>query len=99
MSMAGSEIEALATGAPDACPFRLAKPRHGMRERIQHRLKVEGRPADDLQLVGEGCEQLDLLVTEWPHRRSRHIEHTHRDALPHHRYTQQGANACTLDRL
>src|SRR5262245_45160539 len=42
VSMAGSEIEARAPGAPDACPFRLTKLRHRMRERIQHRLQIEG---------------------------------------------------------
>jgi len=54
VSMAGSEIEALAPGAPDACPFRLAKLRHRMRERIQHRLQVESRPADHLEHVCGG---------------------------------------------
>src|SRR5262245_9482733 len=49
MSMAGSEIEARAPGAPNAYPFRLAEPRYRMRERIEHRLQVEGRAANSLE--------------------------------------------------
>jgi hypothetical protein len=37
----------------------------------------------DSGLVRESIDQLDLLVGKRLHRRSRHIEYTDRDALPH----------------
>src|SRR6516165_7125945 len=52
------------------------------------------------RLVGECRNQFDLLLAERTHGHSRQIEHADRDAFPHQRYSQDGANASTaLDRL
>ena len=34
-----------------SCPIGIAKPRGGFDQRIEHRLQIEGRAADDLQHV------------------------------------------------
>ena len=45
----------------------------------------------DHRLVGEGRDQLDLLVGERPHLGARQRQHADRDALAQHRNAEHGA--------
>src|SRR5262249_7748252 len=44
-------------GDPDGSPVRAAKACNRLGERVEHRLQIEGRAADDLEHVG-GCSLL-----------------------------------------
>src|SRR5262249_60223612 len=54
VSVACREMEGRASGAPDACSFRLAHARRRLDERVEYRLQIEGPAADDLEHVGGG---------------------------------------------
>src|SRR5262245_46176508 len=63
-------------GEPDGSPVRAAKAYRRLGERIEHRLQIEGRAADDLAHVGGGSLLLQrfgelararLHVVEQPH--------------------------------
>src|SRR5262249_40152113 len=63
-------------GEPDGSPIRAAKASRRLGERVEHRLQIEGRAADDLEHVGGGSLLLQrfgelaracLHVVEQPH--------------------------------
>jgi hypothetical protein len=63
-------------GEPDGSPIRAAKACRRLGERVEHRLQIEGRAADDLEHVGRGSLLLQrfgelaracLHVVEQPH--------------------------------
>ena len=53
----------------------------------------------DYRLIGKGGDQLDLLVGEWPHDRTRQHERTNRISLAQQRNGEHGAKARSLLRL
>ena len=53
----------------------------------------------DRRLVGEGRDQLDLLVGEWPHFRARQGQDADRDALAQHRDAENRAEIAQSLRL
>ena len=53
----------------------------------------------DHRLVGEGRDQLDLLVGERPHLGARQRQDADRDALAQHRNAEHGAKAAQSLRL
>ena len=50
----GRHTNEIAIVSVDESPFRFAQPRRRFSERIEHRLQVKGRAADDLEHVGGG---------------------------------------------
>ena len=53
-AVAGDEMVEPRPGKPDGHPVGLAKTRRRLDQRIEHRLQIEGRAADDLEHVGGG---------------------------------------------
>ena len=53
----------------------------------------------DYRLIGKGGDQLDLLVGEWPHDRTRQHERANRISLAQQRNAEHGAKARSLLRL
>src|SRR6516225_2238775 len=52
----------IARWAPDGGHIRLAQPRGRLDQRVEHRLQIEGRAADDLEHVGGGSLLLQRLA-------------------------------------
>src|SRR5438093_1333830 len=93
-SICCAELIACSLRTEYCCPFRLAESRCRLDKRVQHRLQIESRAADDLEHVGGR----DLLIGEWADLAAIDGDHTEHVVLLDHRHVDQCPDAAKFDR-